>query len=547
MTFAEAYLKAFSYNSEYTLKFNAENGCYSVKTTFYGEVENSNKLLGFDNSATVNNVKNVKEDTQVEWLGSYQGASGVMRISNSSYETGYSFVSDYTVAELSAMDWDYIEYKVFIENSTESVWAYCSWSGNYSLGNLAKGEWLTIRIEKADLTTLFNDKIADFYGIFNKSGAGFKTFWGYGLGGNSNVYFDYVSFGSYFNGLETFDRAETASFTHFDGTSEWLESYQGATGVVKGSYVDNWTGIQFRLNSSAEKLANLDWEYFEFKMTVDFSSTRKSWDGFGESGDYWSWTEDGVWRIFRATKSSLITRFGSLENFYTAITTGGDSNATSRLFVLWNMTLHGNFYFDYVRFVDFEGGFAFDSESENSALKSGTSVTWKESVAGMTKQKTTETGVLQFNHAATAFAGIQLSYANTENITVDDWDVIYVRIRILRGESAGGTYDETATSGYGSEGSFQSGWKVAGISVSADALGKTQSGSAVVGWSTIVITKAMLTANGGTWSGDINAFWTAFTSEGGAQIAAVDWVHATGAAGEGWIFQLDSVGLVKNV
>lgn len=507
----------------------------------------SNKLLGFDNYTTVEKVKNVQADTQVEWLGSFQGASGVMRISNSSYATGYSFVTDYTVEELAAMDWDYIEYRVFIEESTEGVWAYCSWNGDHRLGNLAVGKWLNIRITKTDMIPLFNNQIESFYGIFNKSGSGFKTFWGYGLGGNSDVYFDYVTFGTYFDGLETFDTADTASFTYFDGATEWLNSYNGATGVVKGTFADNWTGIQFRLNSTPAELAKLDWEYFEFKITVDFSSVRQTWDGFGDGGAFWSWTESNGWRTFRATKASMISKFGSIENFYTAITTGGSSNEASRMFVLWNMKEHGNFYVDYVRFVDFEGGFGFDSDAENSALKSGTSITWKESVAGTTKQKTTESGVLQFNHASTQFAGIQLSYVNTGNITVDDWDVIYVRIRILRGQSSGGTYDETASSGYGSEGSFQSGWQVAGLSVSADDLGKTQSGSAVVGWSTIVITKAMLTAENGTWAGDINAFWTAFTSADGAKIAAVDWVHVTGADGEGWIIQLDSVGLVKNV
>ena len=548
ITFTDAFVNELG-DEEVSVKINAENACYSATVSFYGEVEDEGNLLDFNTNAFVNNVRNAGEDSQTEWLASYQGASGVLRMSNSGYARGYSFVSNYTVDELSAMAWDYIEYRVFIESATEGVWAYCSWSGDKSLGNLKVGQWLTIRIEKTDLTTLFNGKIGDFYGVFNKAGAGFKTFWGYGLGGNSNVYFDYVTLGSYaFQGVETFDNAKTASYVKTDVENEWLESYQGATGVVKGAFTgDSWTGIQFRLDTTAAALAAMDWEYFEFKITVDFSSSRTTWDGFGESGDYWSWTESNGWRTYRATKSSLVTRFGSIENFYKAITTGTGSNDTSRLFVLWNMALHGNFYFDYVRFVGFEGGFTFDSEAENSALKSGTSAVWKESVAGTVKNKTTETGVLQFNHATTRYAGIQLSYANTENLTVEDWDVIYIRIRILRGESAGGSYDETKDSGHGSEGSFQSGWQVAGKSVSADELGKTKSGSAVVGWSTIIITKAMLTAEGGTWAGDINAFWTAFTSENGAKIAAVDWIEAAGASGQGWYVQLDSVGLVKNV
>lgn len=548
LTFTDAFLKSLEYG-EYTLKVFAEKDVFELPTIIYGEsTEGYARTLGFDKSTTVNNARNVKDDTTVEWMSDFEGAKGVIHIKNSSYSTGYSFVSDYSVAELKAMDWDYIEYRVYLTNTTETPWSYCSWSGDKSLGALKVNEWNIVRISKADLTTLFTNNIDSFYGVFNKAGDGFKTFWAYGTAG-ADVYFDYVTLGAYaFKGTETFNSAETTAYVHTDVENEWLESYNGATGVVKGAFVgDSWTGIQFRLDTTPELLAQMDWEYFEFKVTVDFTGNRTSWDGFGDGGDYWSWTEVNGWRIYRATKSSMVSRFGSLENFYKAITTGTGSNESSRMFVHWNMSQHGNFYFDYVRLVGFEGGFTFDSDAENSALKSGTSITWKESVTGTTKQKTTESGVLQFNHASTSYAGIQLSYSNDKNLTVDDWDVIYVRIRILRGESAGGTYNETATSGYGSEGSFQSGWQVAGVSASADALGKTESGSAVVGWSTIVITKAMLTANGGTWAGDINAFWSAFTSANGAKIAAVDWVHATGSAGEGWIIQLDSVGLVKNV
>ena len=85
-------------------------------------------------------------------------------------------------------------------------------------------------------------------------------------------------------------------------------------------------------------------------MTVDFSTgTRESWDGVYSNTAGWSYTTDGDWRIYKATKDGIVAQFGSVDNFYKAITTGTGTDSTSRLFTLWNMKSHGTFYFDYFK------------------------------------------------------------------------------------------------------------------------------------------------------------------------------------------------------
>jgi hypothetical protein len=358
---------------------------------------------------------------------------------------------------------------------------------------------------------------------------------------HGNFYFDYFKFGAIAHGdivkgIENFNSEDTSGQVYFDGTTEYLAEYQGATGVVKGSYVDDWVGVQFRFNTTVSKLKEMAWDYFEFKMTVDFTGSRTSWDGMYSNKAGWTYSTDGVWRIYRAEKAGIITQFGSLDNFYKAITSGTGNNDTSRMFTLWNMHSHGNFYFDYVKLGSYAGAITFDSDADLQYLRSGTNAKWLESVTGNNFNTITEYGVIEYNHTTTAYDGIRFNFNNANGITVDDWNTIKIRIRILRGQSAGGEYGASTSSGWGSEGSFQSAWKVGGVSVSADALG-----GGVKGWSTLTITKDMITATGSTWQGDINAFWADFTSENGACLAAVDWLHASGSDGTGWIIQIDEI------
>ena len=159
-----------------------------------------------------------------------------------------------------------------------------------------------------------------------------------------------MAFSAFFRGVDGFDNSLTVSNIYGLVNAEWQESYKGATGVVSGKYDDDWIGVQVRLNTTAAKLAAMDWDYVEIKVTIDFSTgTRTSWDGIYSNTAGWTYTTDGDWRIYKATKEGIITQFGSLDNFYTAITTGGTNNDDSRLFTLWNMKSHGTFYFDYFK------------------------------------------------------------------------------------------------------------------------------------------------------------------------------------------------------
>ena len=120
LTFTGDFLKSLPYG-DYSLKVFAEKDVFELPTTIYGESTlGYARTLGFDKNDTVNNARNVKEDTTVEWLADFEGAKGVMHVQNSGYATGYTFVSDYSVDELKSMTWDYIEYRVYLKNTTET-------------------------------------------------------------------------------------------------------------------------------------------------------------------------------------------------------------------------------------------------------------------------------------------------------------------------------------------------------------------------------------------------------------------------------------------
>ena len=516
LTFADDFLKALEYG-DYTMKVFAEKDVFELTTTLYGESTlGYARTLGFDKSSTVDNVSNVKEDTTVEWLADFEGAKGVMHIKNSAYSTGYTFVSDYTVAELQAMEWDYIEYRVYLKNTTDTPWSYCSWNGDKSLGALTVGEWNTVRITKAELTTLFGDNIDSFYGVFNKAGEGFKTFWAYGTAG-ADVYFDYVALKENAD-PSYFDFADPSSAeVNFDGSGPvWLSSYEGANGVLKGSYADMWgKAISFKLDTTAEKLEALNWEYVEFKVACDFEgSTRTSWDGMYSNAAGWTYTTDGVWRIYKAHRSGLITQFGSVEAFYTAVTT-----ASARMFTLWNLPDHGNFYFDYFKFGSYDRVMDFETEDEISFLRSGTDAKWLES--STCDKGVTENGVISYYHGTTQYAGVKFQFNNYTGMGLDDWDKIQVRIRIIRGSNS---------SQKGTDGSFGT-FYMGNTSISI--------GSVNNGWSTLTITKAQIEASD---QYSVESFWMAFTSQEGARLF---WCYYVWDAAD-WTIQIASISLLKN-
>ena len=516
LTFTDDFVQSLTFG-DYTLKVFAEKNVFELPVTVYGESTiGYARTLGFDKNTDTNNVKNVKEDTTVEWLSDFEGAKGVMHIKNSGYSTGYTFVSDYTVSELQAMTWDYIEYRVYLTNTTETPWSYCSWNGDKSLGSLKVGEWNTIRIAKADLTTLFGNNIDSFYGVFNKSGEGFKSFWAYGTAG-ADVYFDYIALkvnadSSYF------DFADPISTeVNFDGSGPvWLSSYEGANGVLKGSYADMWgKAISFKLDTTAEKLEALGWEYVEFKVACDFEGgKRTSWDGMYSNAAGWTYTTDGVWRIYKAYKSGIIAQFGSLDAFYTAITT-----ANARMFTLWNLPDHGNFYFDYFKFGAYDRVMDFESEEEISFLRSGTDAKWLESAT--CDKGVTENGVISYYHGSTQYGGVKFQFNNYTNMTLDDWDKIEVRIRIIRGSSS---------SSKGTDGSFST-FYMGNTSISI--------GSVNNGWSTLTITKAQIESSD-QYSAE--SFWSAFTSEEGARLF---WCYYVWDSAD-WTIQISSISLLKN-
>ncbi len=291
-----------------------------------------------------------------EYLASYQGANGVVKGRYTDDWIGVQFRLNTTIDKLKELTWDYVEFKMTVDFTGERT----SWDGLYSnpagWTYTTDGVWRIYRAEKTGIITQFGSLDTFFTAITSGTGSNdtsrMFTLWNFQKHGN--FYFDYFKFGTIVhgdivNGIETFATEDAIGQVYFDGTTEYLADYEGATGVVKGSYVDDWVGVQFRFNTTVDKLKELTWDYVEFKMTVDFTGERTSWDGLYSNPAGWTYTTDGVWRIYRAEKTGIITQFGSLDAFYKAITSGTGNNDSSRMFTLWNMKQHGNFYFDYVK------------------------------------------------------------------------------------------------------------------------------------------------------------------------------------------------------
>ena len=356
--FTADYLGTLSYG-EYTYKLLTENSVRSLTVKVYSEVKDTTgNLITFNNSDYLTNIV-VEKDS--EWLPEFEGATGVVRAtySDSTYN-GFKFKTTKTVQELESITWDYVEVKVYVGGSGSNPDPVYEVGSNHKyLGSFARNAWRVVRLKKTDIETVSG---LDYFYNSITSKDGIELFWAWNAA-SEDWYIDYVKFGTFFNGVETFDDSIDALQMTFDGSSTYLDSYQGATGVVKGTYTDDYYGVKFKLYTTTELLASLSWDYIEFKMTADFTGSRNEWDGIYSNTAGWTYKTDGVWRIYRATKAGLITQFGSIDAFYTAITTGG-----TKMFNFWNMVSHGNFYYDYVALKSFTTEISFDTQEESSMV-----------------------------------------------------------------------------------------------------------------------------------------------------------------------------------
>lgn len=325
---------------------------YIDSVTFRSEPKQDTALkdgiLGFDG---IENAQYVVNET--DWLSEYEGASGVGKITVAN-ESWAALKFKLPAEEIDAIKadtaWTAMTIRLYVPNEgiagETSITTPELYMNGYYSGGLEYGKWHNLTIPRG----YFDDT------VFKNLSTGGNFLERNGTRGNDSIHFyiDFISFKAReeFTDTADFDSLASLNEVYFGtDTNEYVASYEGAEGVIKGAYTDNWVGIQFRLNTTAEKLQSLNWEYVEFKMTVDFSGSRDSWDGLAENKAGWTYTEDGVWRIYKADKEGIIAQFGSLDAFYTAITAGTGDNSTSMMFTLWNMSAHGNFYFDYFKLV----------------------------------------------------------------------------------------------------------------------------------------------------------------------------------------------------
>jgi hypothetical protein len=145
-------------------------------------------LNGFDTQATTAECLNGTNGvgTKATWLESYQGATGVIKVNDGGAMGGYYLrAANHSVAELSAIEWDYIEVKVWVTNGS---WV-CFYNSALNV-QLVGGKWNTLQISKSTIAAEFGGSIENFYDYLIAS-TGVQLFWGYDDMGD--VYFDSIA------------------------------------------------------------------------------------------------------------------------------------------------------------------------------------------------------------------------------------------------------------------------------------------------------------------------------------------------------------------
>ena len=533
-------IKAINSNSTTKLVVMAENGDFILPVYVYAEsTYGYPRTIGFDDDQFKDTVVNPTGGS-ASWctedgveITTGKGLFKYVQRKGLSSNLKYTFKSGLTSSELEALDWDYLEFRVYPKcegKTTISTLHYFLSNNNSSSGagpTLTVGQWNVVRIDKATIVSGVGSLDA-FNQAFSKYSKNSNYFTLFAINtkyydNDLTLYFDYID-------LRKEGDPNTFSFDYIDNeevygltNGTWAGSYDGAYGLWKGTYgASDW--IKFKLNTTTSALSELDWDYVEFKVLAAFNygeGGRTSWDyinsyheyGGGNDAGWAVSARDGNWRTFKATKEGIINDFGSLEAFYSDLTTG-----TRGVFHVWNIDKHGDLYFDYFKFVKIDNTMDFEDDSEISYLRSGTDATWLESATD--DKGVTEYGVISYYHGTTEYGGVKFQFNNSTGMTLDDWDNIVVRIRIIRGSDS--SYP-------GTDGSFGT-FYIGGT--------QTSIGRIANGWSTLTITKQQIEDSD---QYTLESFWSAFTSDAGARLF---WTYDVWGVAD-WTIQISYISLVK--
>ncbi len=270
-----------------------------------------------------------------EWLSEFEGRSGVVKMNDDGSESGYIVRLNKTYEEVKALQWDYIEVDVYLKSGDWLCWGYAI-DNNMGAINAStpwvKGQWTTITIARANLAN------EDSFLRALTGDLGAHIFWGWDI--KDDVYIDAIRLRSLDKVLNNFSSpastAECLNGSNGVGTAAtWLESYEGADGVIKTSDGGTMGGFYLRTTQmSATELEAADWEYIEIKLWA----TNSSWTMFYNQ-DLVFLIEGGKWTTLNIPRATIEAEM-SLSSFCDLL--AGSNGAQ----MFWTWDDLGDVYFD---------------------------------------------------------------------------------------------------------------------------------------------------------------------------------------------------------
>jgi hypothetical protein len=258
-----------------------------------------------------------------------------------------------TEEELAEKEWDFIEIRVWFTKTS---------AGAHD-PDVYEGYWNTVKPDQWDILTLSKAQLIEQFGSAEeayKALAGKTRLFRAWNTENTVAYFDYVHLGkNYVTTISNFDTAASAALC-LNGTAKtgggaytgtqatWLESYQGATGVLKTNCgASSSDGYWFSFNGiiTEQQLRETYWDYIEIKFWFDTTSV--VWMAYhNDLPD--NGVTGGKWVTFKITREWIETRVESAN--LNALAKGVTSEEGFKLFFAWSAA-NVDVYFDSIRLI----------------------------------------------------------------------------------------------------------------------------------------------------------------------------------------------------
>ena len=335
----------------YTVTYTATVDGEEVRTDSYSLLV-SDKMMEFEREEMASNAKTAVQGA--EWLETFEGATGVVKLTlKDDIWGGYTFDIGLTEDELKNTEWDFIELRVW----------FTKVSSGASNPDVYESYWNIVTPYQWDVLTLSKEQLIAQFGSIEetyKALTGKTRLFRVWNTENTVAYFDYVHLGkNYVTTLSSFDTADStavclngqeksAGGTYTGTQATWLESYQGATGVLKtncGSSASNGYWFTFNGLVTEAQLLETVWEYMEIKFYFD--TTGVVWMAYHNDLPN-NGVEGGKWVTFKITREWIETRVETAN--LNAFAKGLASEDGFKLFFAWT-SANVDVYFDSIRLI----------------------------------------------------------------------------------------------------------------------------------------------------------------------------------------------------